>query len=144
MTKSSKSSKSSKSQKTSKSSKSSQSKKSKNHKPDRGCLLTGAIILVGINGLLALIVSLGENGFRTTDLPTWFIALAAATAVADIFAAFGLWRWKQWGYYLYLGATLVTIVLGLLATGSALFAFSHIIPFAIVGYIILPQWKYFD
>jgi hypothetical protein len=125
---------------------SSKSHTSKSHtqKPERGWLLTIAIILVGISGLLGLIVSLGENGFRTENLPTWFIAAAAAAAIADIIAAFGLWTWKQWGYYLYLGATLLSIALGLMATGSILFAFSHIIPFAIVGYIILPKWKYFD
>ncbi|MFL7837973.1 MAG: hypothetical protein ACK2T4_02125 [Candidatus Promineifilaceae bacterium] len=113
-------------------------------KPERGWLLTIAIILVGISGVLGLIVSLGENGFRTDNLPTWFIAVAAASAIADIVAAFGLWAWKQWGYYLYLGATLASIALGLIATGSLMYAFSHIIPFAIVGYIILPKWKYFD
>jgi hypothetical protein len=119
--------------------------KSKEHpKPERGCLLVGAIILVGISGLVALGTALGENGFRATDLPTWFVATAAAAAIADIIAAIGLWGWKKWAYYLYLAATIASIVLGLLATGSALFAFSRIIPFAIVGYIILPKWKYFD
>lgn len=118
--------------------------KSHDYKPERGCLLTGAIILVGISGILSLVTIFGENGFVTTGIPTWFIAAAAAAAIADIIAAIGLWGWKKWAYYLYLGATLVSIVLGLLATGSALFAFSRIIPFAIVGYIILPKWKFFD
>ncbi len=118
--------------------------KSRNHKPERGCLLTGAIILVGISGVVALITALGENGFKTTGMPGWFIAAAAVAAIADIIAAVGLWSWKKWAYYLYLAATIVSIILGLLATGSALFAFSRIIPFAIVGYIVLPKWKYFD
>lgn len=114
------------------------------HKPERGCALTGAIILVGISGLISLIVAFGENGFKTTGLPTWFIAAAVGTAIADIVAAIGLWGWKKWAYYLYLAATLVAIGLGLITTGSAMFAFSRIIPFAIVGYIVMPKWKYFD
>ena len=118
--------------------------KSHDYKPERGCLLTGAIILVGISGLISLATIFGENGFTTTNIPTWFIAAAVAAAIADIIAAIGLWGWKQWAYYLYLGATIVSVVLGLLVTGSAMFAFSRIIPFAIVGYIILPKWKYFD
>ncbi len=118
--------------------------KHESYKPERGCLLTGAIILVGISGLLSLVAALGENGFKTTDLSPWFIALAVGAAIADIIAAIGLWGWKKWAYYLYLGATIVSVVLGLLLTGSALFAFSRILPFAIVGYIILPKWKYFE
>ncbi len=114
------------------------------YKPERGCLLVGAIILVGVSGLISLLTILGENSFTTANIPTWFLAAAAAAAVADIVAAFGLWGWKKWAYYLYLASTLVSIVLGLLATGSALFAFSRIIPFAIVGYIVMPKWKYFD
>ena len=118
--------------------------KSGSYKPERGCLLTGAIILVGISGLLSLLVIFGENGFKTAGIPTWFIAAAAIAAVADIVAAIGLWQWKYWGLYLYLAATVVSIVLGLLATGSALFAFSRIIPVAIVGYFMLPKRQYFD
>ncbi len=118
--------------------------KSESHKPERGCALAGAIILVGISGLLSLVVALGENGFRTTGMPNWFIAAAAVAAIADIVAAVGLWGWKKWAYYLYLAATLLAIVLGLLATGSAMFAFSRIILFAIVGYIVMPKWEFFD
>ena len=113
-------------------------------KPERGCLLVGAIILVGVSGLLLLGVALGESGLQNTALPNWFIYSVVGVAIADIIAAIGLWFWKKWAYYLYLAATLVSIGLGLAATGSILFAFSRIIPFAIVGYIILPKWEYFD
>ncbi len=61
----------------------SQSSHSHDHKPERGCLLTGAIILVGISGLISLVTILGENGFQTAEIPTWFIAAAIGAAIAD-------------------------------------------------------------
>ena len=119
------------------------SKKQKQYR-ERGWVLSLAIILVIIGGFISLAVAWSESGLRGTALPTWYIVAAVAAAVADIIAGIGLWRWKKWGYYLYLAATLVSIVLGLLVTGSALFAFSRIIPFAIVGYIMVPKWDWFD
>ncbi len=120
------------------------SNKSTSHQKERGWLLTIALIFVAIGGLISLGVAWSESGLRGTELPNWYVYAAVAAAIADIIAAFGLWRWKKWGYYLFLASSIVSIVLGLLVTGSALFAFSRIIPFAIVGYIILPKWKLFE
>lgn len=119
------------------------SKAQQQHK-ERGWLLTLAIILVIISGFISLAVAWSESGLRGTALPTWYIVAALVSAVADIIAGIGLWRWKRWAYYLFLASTIVSIVLGLLVTGSALFAFSRIIPFAILGYIMVPKWDLFD
>jgi hypothetical protein len=120
------------------------SNKKETHKKERGWLLTLAIVLVIIGGMISFGVAWSESGIRGSALPTWFLIAAVASAIADIIAGIGLWRWQKWGYYLFLASTIVSIVLGLLVTGSALFAFSRIIPFAIVGYIILPKWKMFE
>lgn len=115
-----------------------------NRKKERGWLLTLAIILVILSGIVSFGIAWSESGMRGTNLPTWFIAAAVASAIADIIAGIGLWRWKKWAYYLFLASTIVSIVLGLLVTGSALFAFSRIIPFAILGYIMVPKWPLFE
>lgn len=120
------------------------SSKEQGHKKERGWLLTIAIILVILSGILSFGVAWSEGGLRGTALPNWFVFAAAAAAIADIIAGIGLWRWKKWAYYLYLASTIVSMVLGLLVTGSAMFAFSRIIPFAIVGYIMVPKWNLFD
>jgi uncharacterized membrane protein (DUF2068 family) len=106
--------------------------------------LTIAIILVILGGIISFGVAWSESGMRGTALPNWYVFAAVAAAIADVIAGIGLWRWKRWAYYLYLGSTLVSMALGLLVTGSAMFAFSRIIPFAIVGYIIVPKWSWFD
>lgn len=114
------------------------------HTKERGWLLTVAIILVIIGGFVSFAIAWSESGIRGTALPTWFVVAAVTSAVADVIAGIGLWRWKKWGYYLFLASTIVSIVLGLLVTGSALFAFSRIIPFAILGYIMMPKWDHFE
>ena len=80
---------------------------------------------------------------RTTNLVHVFRLVGAA--IADIVAAFALWRWKKWGLTLYLVATSVVIVLGILATGAAMmWSFSRLLPFIIVGYIVRSKWEFFE
>ena len=127
------------------------SKKSKQHphhpvRRERGFWLTAAIVVVIIHGLLMLGIIYGEQYLLKTDgPPTWFILSTIGAAIADIVAGIALWRWKKWGLTLYFVATLVVIGLGILATGyGMLWAFSRIIPFAIVGYIIRSRWQNFE
>lgn len=118
--------------------------RAKKHHKERGPWLTAAIILVIIHGLLLLGISFGENSLRNIPIPGWFYLAVVGIAVADIVAGLALWRWKGWGFYLYLAASLVAMALGLLVTGSLLFIFSRIVPVAIVGYVMRPKWKYFE
>jgi len=124
------------------------SKHSKNHPvhKERGFWLAAAIVVVILHGLLMLGIIYGEQYLQQTDgPPTWFVLSTIAVAIADIVAGIALWRWKQWGLTLYLVATLVIIGLGIMATGYAMFwAFSRLIPFVIVGYIIRSRWQYFE
>jgi hypothetical protein len=114
------------------------------NRPERGGLLTAAIILVILHGLIILGVAYGESALRDLTMPPWFVPAILGIAVADIVAGIALWYWKGWGFYLYLGATIAAIVLGVAASGFLMFAFSRIIPFVIVGYIMRPKWKYFS
>lgn len=113
-------------------------------KPERGTLLSLALIFVMIHGLLLLLLIFIDREMYATVLPTWLILGGVAIAIADIVAGIALWNWKGWGFFLYMVATLGALFLGLSLTGSLLFAFSRIIPFAIVGYIMRPKWHYFE
>ena len=99
-----------------------------------------------LHGLLVLAGIYGNNLLFGQALPpTWFILSAVAAAILDIVAAVALWRWKKWGLTLYLIATSIVIVLGILATGAAmLWSFSRLLPFIIVGYIVRSKWEYFE
>lgn len=119
------------------------SKVKQHRKPERGGLLTAAIVFVALHGLLVLAVALGDNELRSVDSPSWYLPAMLVVALLDIAAAYGLWTWKLWGLYVYLAATIVVIALGLAATGSLGVAFSRFVPFAIVGYIVMPKRKHF-
>jgi hypothetical protein len=113
----------------------------------RGGWLTAAIVVVILHGLMMLGIIYGNDYLQETPakLPSWFIPSVVGVAIADIVAGIALWRWKGWGFYLYLVATIVIIALGILATGYAmLWSFSRLIPIVIVGYIMRPKWQYFD
>lgn len=111
---------------------------------DRGGLLTAAIVYVIIHGFLLLGLVFGEQSLSDLNVPNWWIPTVLGMAVAGIVAGFGLWNWKRWGYYLFLISSLVGAALGLLATGSMLFMFSAAVPVAIVGYIVMQKWKFFE
>lgn len=112
----------------------------------RDIWLTAAIIVVIVHGLLMIGVIYGQQYLRSADAPpTWFVLSAIAAAIADVVAGFALWRWKKWGLTLYLISTVIVIALGIMATGyGMMWAFSRLIPFAIVGYIVRARWKYFE
>ena len=73
-------------------------------------------------------------------LPVLFIL-----ALATLISGFGMWNWKRWGLYLYAGATLVSVAVGLILTGAGLFiVFYEFIPIAILGSILGQTSKYFE
>jgi len=114
---------------------------------ERGGWLTAAIVFVILHGLLMLGIIYGNNLLQKTavPLPSWFVPSVIAAAIADVIAGIALWKWKGWGFYLYLVSTIVIITLGIMATGYAmLWSFSRLLPFVIVGYIMRPKWQYFD
>ncbi|MDX1414841.1 MAG: hypothetical protein R3293_11670 [Candidatus Promineifilaceae bacterium] len=125
------------------------SKKGRKHHEvhkERNFWLAAAIFVVIIHGLLMLGIIYGDQLLRQVDgPPTWFVLSVLGAAVADIVAGIALWRWKKWGLTLYFISTVVVIGLGILATGYAMmWAFSRLIPFVIVGYIIRSRWQYFE
>ncbi len=111
---------------------------------ERGWVLTLAIIYVILHSLVLLGVVIAEEGLPNSSEHILIIGSTIAAGIVGVVAGIMLWRWKQLGLTLYLIATLGEIIAGLLITGSMLFIFSAIIPFAIVGYIVRMHWSNFE
>jgi len=103
--------------------------------PQRGCGLTGFLILV-------IILSLGHSLLYSYRLKqeyerdlVWVLPVLFILSLATLISGIGMWNWKRWGIYLYAGATLVSIAAGLILTGSIFVVFYELLPIAILGSI---------
>lgn len=111
---------------------------------ERGRWLTAAICFVIGYGLAMIVILLSLDSARNVLAPGWLLPLVIGIGVAEIIAGIALWRWKMWGLYLYLAATIVALFLAVLVAGSLFVVYARIVPFAVVGYIIRPKWEHFD
>jgi hypothetical protein len=110
----------------------------------RGRWLTLAILFVIGYGLLSIFVVLTVDGARRVFAPGWLLPLVIAIGCAEIIAGILLWRWKMWGLYLYLIATIISLILATLSAGSLFVVYARIVPFVAVGYVIRPKWEFFE
>jgi hypothetical protein len=110
---------------------------------ERGCWLTGMLILIIIHGIFAslLIFYLRRQPYADTAL---WQAILVLLAIADIVAAIAIWYWKRWGFVLYAISTAIGIAIGLVLTASQLVVFHDIVPLAILGYLVKDIRDYFD
>ncbi len=111
---------------------------------ERGRWLTAAICFVIGYGLALIVLVIMFDSTRGVLAPGWLLPLVIGVGLAEIVAGIALWRWKMWGLYLYLAATIVALFLDVLSAGSLLVVYARIVPFAVVGYIIRPKWEHFD
>jgi hypothetical protein len=111
-------------------------------KPRGGCL-TAALVFLVLHSAFAvwLIVDLRAQPYERA-IP-WLLPLLLVLALADLVSAIALWFWKRWGFILYGISTAVSIVVGLVVTGTQLVVFHDILPFAVLGYLLRDKWKYF-
>jgi len=80
--------------------------------PQRGCLLTGCLLWLMLGGLLGVLTCVA--GYMLLVFPHWkalkaipnldfILGLATlgigAVAMLQFLFAYGLWRWRRWGFY---------------------------------------------
>jgi hypothetical protein len=110
-------------------------------KKERGTVLSILLALVFLHSVFATLLaysSLKEEYVRSI---TWVLPVLALVSLAGIVAAVGMWYWKKWGIYLYVGASVVAMVIHIIMTGSTWVVFYDLLPVAILGYVINLQSK---
>ncbi len=74
----------------------------------------------------------------------YMLSLLLLITVAKIVATVGIWVWERWALYVYAGAVVGTIIIGLVLTGTWLFAFNEILPLAILGWLLRDKYANFN
>lgn len=113
-------------------------------KKERGTWLSSWLIFIMVHGIIAtILVGYLQQQGQITRFP-WALPVLVALSLADIVAGIAAWFWKKWGLTLYAIATVVGIVVGLIATASQLIVFHDIIPLVILGFLVKDKLEYFD
>ena len=109
---------------------------------ERGCWLTGWLILMLIHGVLSSLLIFYQRNQEVGCQSVWLGLLLLAT-IAIVVATVAIWYWQRWGLILYAISIGIGIVVGLVLTGTQLWVFHEIIPLVILGYLIKDKWAAF-
>jgi hypothetical protein len=109
---------------------------------ERGWLLSAALILIILHGLLGAVLYYTQSKQDFVPRPV-ILVLMSIHFLANIAAAFGIWNWKKWGIYVFVGSELLAVVLGLITVGiwSLFYMF---LPLVILGWLLRTKWDYFE
>jgi lipoprotein signal peptidase len=107
-----------------------------------GTLLTIALVIMGVHGIVAALMYNSMSTVPEVQRP-WIIGMMVVHSLANIAAAFGIFYWKKWGLYVYAYSTIIALVVGLLSVGIWS-VFYMVLPFVIVGWLLRTKWDYFE
>jgi hypothetical protein len=110
---------------------------------ERGIGLTIVLVLVMIHSILTIFAYLRYTNNPTSNIAPWILTALFLAGVAKFVAAAAIWMWERWGIYLFLGATLVNVAVGILLTGTTLIAFNEILPVAILAWLVRDRMQDF-
>lgn len=109
---------------------------------NRGPWLSFLLVIVALQGLFATYLYYTLRMDESTISRPWLLSLMAIHSFANVIAAVGIWKWKMWGWHLYLVSTALSLGVGLVAIGVWT-TFYMILPLAIVGWALRTKWKHF-
>ena len=109
----------------------------------RSTLLTAALVIVILHGILmaAMYWTVLPDAQRTVGNVALLVMFLAAAA--SVVAGVAMWYWKRWGIYLYGVAAVAEAVIALLASGNLVLLFGALLPAVIVLYIVMAEREKF-
>jgi hypothetical protein len=111
-------------------------------KKERGVVLTVALVIMVLHGLVAAYMYSTLDTSPDINRP-YLISLMVIHFLANVAAAAGIYYWKKWGLYAYAGSSIIALVVGLLAFGMWSIYYM-ILPLVILGFILRSKWNYFE
>ena len=118
--------------------------KKKPTKPERSFWASFWIVVIVIHAIVMAFVEISvRQGPEDVNRPV-LIGILVINSLATIIAMYGVWKWKEWGLYVYAVTVILSITVGLILTASQLIVFNRMILPAFLGWTLKDQWDYFD
>ena len=108
----------------------------------RGTFLTILLVIMALHGIVAGFLYSSGMDDSSISRP-WLVMLMVIHSFANVIAAIGIWKWKMWGWRLYIASTVLALVVGLLGVGFWS-VFYMVLPLIIVGWALRTKWNYFS
>jgi hypothetical protein len=109
--------------------------------PKRSGCLTAFLILAMIGNPILALFQWALAGALPSDVAPLAV-IGGVLNVAGLVFAIGVWKWKKWGVYGYVGSIGLFILLNLM-TGQVLPALQGALPIALLIALTQPVWKHF-
>jgi hypothetical protein len=114
----------------------------------RGLFLSTFLIYLMISSPLAifssLIAAFTEQLNYTPLYPRWTVWISSIILLVYVVSAIAIWMWHKWGVYAFGAASLLMIVINLMAGFPLLSVVFVLMNFAILLLLVLPRWQLMD
>jgi hypothetical protein len=99
-----------------------------------GCLTAWLSIMILLNAFSIFANIFLRDWLRKSQpmVPAWSFSAYTASAIVFLIGAIALWRWKRWGFHLYLIGSVATFILNLLLKYNILLALLGFVGLAIL------------
>jgi hypothetical protein len=97
-----------------------------------------AVVYVIIHGLFWTAVHFATYRAQVDKYPVLF-GLLIASSLASVAAGLGMWFWKRWAGYLFLGTGIATGILVTMLSGSLWLALGSFMPVIVVMFVVYPK-----
>lgn len=114
-----------------------------------GCLTAYLILMLIANPLIGLYYLLAGSTVRQSHptLPEWAIPVLGLLSFANFAFAIGVWKWKRWGVYGFVGSALVAFLFNVMS-GEILVVLGGLVGVVILAFVlaflIRPVWHQMD
>jgi hypothetical protein len=120
--------------------------KPKNKAPqrERTPLLTAIFILIMAHGALLAAAAYYDLTTSGIEVKSLYMPVLLLTSIADVIAGIAMWKWKWWGFQLYVASALVGATAAVMNTGALVVIMASLLPMAVAAYFIVPKQKLFE
>jgi hypothetical protein len=114
----------------------------------RGLFLTTFLIYLFISSPLAIFSSMtaaftGQLNY-TPLYPRWTVWISSIIRMVYFVSAIAIWLWHKWGIYAFGAASLVMVVISLMAGFPLVSVVFGLLNFVILLLLVLPRWRLMD